>query len=65
MICSAKELRSAEMLRKNKPLAGWDPDSGKGKCVIREINTFILAQKINFVKEHRYGREIDGDRAGH
>ena len=39
------------MLRKKKPLAGWDPDSGKGKCVIREINTFILAQKINFVKE--------------
>ena len=51
MISSAKELRSAEMLRKNKPLAGWDPDSGKGVCVIREINTFILAQKINFVKE--------------
>lgn len=51
MISSAKELRSAEMLRKKKPLAGWDPVSGKGKCVIREINTFILAQKINFVKE--------------
>ena len=39
------------MLRKKKPLAGWDPVSGKGKCEIREINTFILAQKINFVKE--------------
>lgn len=53
MISSAKELRSAEMLRKKKPLAGWDPGSGKGKCVIREINIFIfiLSQKINFVKE--------------
>ena len=25
MICSAKELRSAEMLRKKKPLSGWEP----------------------------------------
>lgn len=51
MICSAKVLRSAEMLRKKKPLAGWEPGQRQGKCVIREINIFILAQKINFVKE--------------
>lgn len=47
---SASKQRSCLASRK-KPLAGWDPVSGKGKCVIREINTFILSQKINFVKE--------------
>lgn len=51
MICSAKELRSSETLRKKKPLAGWEPGQRQWKCVIREINTFILSQKINFVKE--------------
>lgn len=55
MVCYAKELRSAEMLRKKKPLAGWDPVSGKGKCVIREINNYSIAQGNVFVKEHTYG----------
>ena len=48
---SASKQRSCLASRKRSRWPVGNQVSGKGKCVIREINTFILAQKINFVKE--------------